>query len=99
MAEDPGELQNRFEDPGAQTVLPELQAILHTQVDPVEVTERAFRTQRKRLDQMAAGLAENEMLDQFRNRLGEGQAVALLNAYYGRTFKYDHKKAKEGDDS
>ena len=93
LADDPGELENRINDPGAQPVLKELQAILLSQVDPVEVTERAFAVQRKRLDRMARELTPDQMLDQLRGRLGEGQAVALLNAYYGRTFPYTHKSA------
>jgi len=99
LRDDPGELRNRIADPAAKAVLEELTAILRSQVDPVEVTQRAFAAQRKRLDRLAEGLTPDQMLDQFRNRLGEGQAVALLTAYYGRTFNYEHKQAKEGADS
>ena len=95
VAEDPGELRNRFSDPDAQAKVKELRDILFSQVDPVEVTERAFRMQRKRLDGLAASMSENELLDELRGRLGEGQAVGLLTAYYGRPFKYDHKQAKD----
>ncbi len=98
LEDDPGEFINRAADPAAQPVLEELKAILRSQVDPLEVTQRAFATQRKRMDRMAAELDENAMLDQFRGRLGEGQAVALLTAYYGRTFAYKHKQAKATDD-
>lgn len=92
LADDPGEFVNRVDDPTATGVLAELRGILTSQVDPVEVTLRAFAVQRARLDRMASSLNENQILDEFRNRLGEGQAVALLSAYYGRTFAYEHKK-------
>jgi hypothetical protein len=64
-------------------VLKDLQAILASQVDPVEVTERGFRTQRKRMDRLAAASSEAQMVEQFRGRLGDGQALVLLGAYYG----------------
>jgi choline-sulfatase len=83
LAEDPGELVNRIHDPAAAGVLKDLQAILASQVDPVEVTERGFRTQRKRMDRLAAASSEAQMVEQFRGRLGDGQALVLLGAYYG----------------
>jgi choline-sulfatase len=93
LAEDPGEFDNRINDPAAQSVLKELRAILHSQVDPVEVTERAFASQKARMERFAEGLAPAEMVERLRSRLGEGQSVELLNAYYGRAFPYSHKAA------
>jgi choline-sulfatase len=98
VADDPGERHNRFDDPAAAGKLKELQDLLHAQVDTVELTERAFRLQRKRMDEMAAKLDQNGMLDEFRNRLGEGQAVTLLTGYYGKPFKYEHKPEKDNAD-
>lgn len=83
LAEDPGEFVNRIADPAAAKVLHELQGILNSQVIPLEVTERAFRTQRKRFDTLAAGLGETRTVEEFRGRLGQGQALTLLSAYFG----------------
>lgn len=98
VADDPGELRNRIDAPAAQDALKELQTILATQVDPVAITERAFRAQKKRMDELAKGKTPDQMLDQLRGRIGEGQAVNLLTAYYGKTFAYTHKKASAGGD-
>jgi choline-sulfatase len=83
LAEDPDELVNRIHDSAAAGVLKELQSILASQVDPVEVTERGFRTQRRKMEGLAAASSEAQMVEQFRGRLGDGQALALLGAYYG----------------
>jgi choline-sulfatase len=83
LADDPGELVNRIHDPAAASVLKELRDILASQVDPIEVTERGFRTQRKRMDTLASGCTETQMVEQFRGRLGDGQALTLLSGYYG----------------
>ncbi|MGH8018197.1 MAG: sulfatase-like hydrolase/transferase [Opitutaceae bacterium] len=99
LAEDPGEFENRIDDPPAQGALEELRAILHAEVDPVEVTERAFATQQKRMDRFARDRTPEEMLDSLRGRLGEGQSVALLNAYYGHTFPYTSKSSDAGSAS
>lgn len=95
LGDDPGEFHNRFYDPEAQSVVKELQEILHSQVDPIEVTERAFAVQQKRMDRLAAECSTpEEMLGRLRGRLGEGQSVALLNAYYGRTFDYTPQETR-----
>jgi choline-sulfatase len=96
LADDPGEFENRIGDPAAQPVLKELRAILYSQVDPVEVTERAFAAQKRRMDLLARDRTPAQMVEQLRSRLGEGQAVALLNAYYGHTFPYDSGEARPG---
>lgn len=98
LADDPGELRDRSTDPAAAAVLKELRDLLHAQVDPVEVTERAFAAQRARLDRLARELNHEQMLDEFRSRLGEGQAVTLLTGYYGHTFPYTHKIAKQSSE-
>lgn len=91
LADDPGEFHNRIRDPQAQPPLRELQAILHSTVDPDEVTLRGFDRQRKRFDRMAREQTPEQMMDQFRPRLGECQAATLLTAYYGKPFRYTHK--------
>ena len=83
LADDPGEVVNRINDPAAAGPLQELRGVLASQVDPVEVTERAFKAQRRRFDSLTAVATEAQMVEQFRSRLGEGQATALLSAYYG----------------
>lgn len=98
LADDPGEFRNRFNDPTARDALHELRGILLNHVDPVEITERAFRTQRQRLDRLAEGRTPDSMLDVLRGRLGEGQAVSLLVGYYGRSFSYT-SKPKSADPS
>jgi choline-sulfatase len=83
LAEDPGELRNRIDDPAAQPVLEELRAILRSQVDPEEVTRRAFRTQEAMLAEMAARMTEEELADKLTSRLGAGQARALAALHSG----------------
>jgi choline-sulfatase len=95
VAEDPGEFVNRIHEPAAAGPLAELRGLLRSQVDPVEVTERAFKAQRKRYEGIvAAAPSESDMIDQFRSRLGEGQAIALLSAYYGHAVDYKPQPAK-----
>lgn len=77
LAEDPGELQNRIDDPAAKPVLEELRTILHSQVDPEEVTLRAFRVQEVMLADMAARMSEEELAAELTSRLGAGQARLL----------------------
>lgn len=88
LAEDPDEFHNCLHEPRARPVVEELQAILRSQVEPEKVTERAFAAQRARMDRLAQGKSPGEMVRELRSRLGEGQAVELLNAYYGHTFPY-----------
>lgn len=84
LEEDPGELINRIRDPACRTVREELKAILHSQVDPEGVSERAFVAQRRVLDGLARSFKPPELLAKFSGRLGEGQARSLLSAYYGQ---------------
>lgn len=83
LADDPNEFVNRIADPAAAEVLTEMRGLLASQVDPMEVTERAFRTQRQRLDALASQLGEAGMVAECRGRLGQGQAMTLLSAYFG----------------
>jgi len=82
LRDDPNELVNRIDDPAAQRVREELSAILRSQVDPLEVTNRAFTAQRARMDRLLAG-GWGDKLDHFSERIGKGQAIALLTGIYG----------------
>ena len=107
IAQDPGERKNLFADksPEIQAKIKELRDILYSQVDPVEVTERAFATQNKRFDRYVKELGNDTALfDALRGRLGDGQAMSLLTNRLGRPIKIDpsklskKKKKKEGGD-
>ena len=98
IAEDPGERKNRFHDPSpeVQAVIKDLRGILHSQVDPVEVTERAFATQRKRMERFAVESGgETGLFNALRGRLGDGQAMSLVNNHYGRPIKIDPSKLSQ----
>ena len=77
VAEDPGEFHNRADDPGAQTVVRELREILRSQVDPEEVTRRAFAAQEKKLAKFAREQTEDELAEMFEGRMGKGLARSL----------------------
>jgi hypothetical protein len=74
LAEDPGEFNNLIDAPEAKRVKSELEEILHSQVDPEEVTLRAFRTQGNMLAEMARQLTEDQLYQRLEGRLGPGQA-------------------------
>lgn len=84
VKEDPGEFHNRINDPGTKTVQQEMLDILHAQVDPEEVTIRAFQTQAKYLADMAGKMTESELVEKFRGRLGPGLAQTLAASVKGR---------------
>lgn len=74
LRDDPDEKRNRADDPSAQGVLRDLTATLRGQVDPEEITEKAFAAQRKVLDGLVRRMNEEELFAAFRSRLGDGQA-------------------------
>jgi choline-sulfatase len=77
VREDPQELTNRIKDPAAASVVTELREILHREVDPEEVTLRAFRRQETMLAALAARMSESELIAYLAPRLGLGQARSL----------------------
>ena len=77
VAEDPGEFNNLMDDPGAARIRDELRDILHSQVDPEEVTRRGFRVQRRVLQSMTDRMTEDELFETFKSRLGPGLARAM----------------------
>lgn len=74
LAEDPGEFNNLINHPETQAIRAELEEILRSQVDPEEVTLRAFRAQDSMLAEMARNLSEEELYQRLERRLGPGQA-------------------------
>jgi len=74
LADDPGELVNRFHDPAASGALDELQQVLRSQIDPEEVTRRGFDAQARKLSEIVEGKTEDEVAQILEGRLGPGQA-------------------------
>ena len=77
VKEDPGEFNNRIDDPAAKSVRDELSDILHHEVDPDEVTRRGFATQERMLADFARQMSESELAAMLQRRMGKGQARAL----------------------
>ena len=84
LAEDPGEFENRINQPAAQDVQAELRAILNSQVDPEATTLRAFKAQDQILQRLVDRMTEDELYETFEFRLGPGQARALAAKCKGR---------------
>jgi len=74
VRKDPGEFNNLIDDPATSSVQAELKDILWSLVDPEEVTAKAFNAQKRILDGFVAEMAEEELFEMFRGRLGNGQA-------------------------
>lgn len=88
IAEDPGEKRNLIDDSAAHTVRNRLEGILRDQVDPEALTERAFHAQSKHMKRFVLGPSDPDLIAAFSSRLGKGQAIGLLNAYFGRRLKW-----------
>ncbi|MCB7129204.1 MAG: hypothetical protein J3T61_06685, partial [Candidatus Brocadiales bacterium] len=84
VAEDPGELQNRSNDPGTKKIQEELLGILRSQLNPDQVTLQAFATQKRVLDGLVGSRSEAELVQTLEGRLGVGQARALASLLNGR---------------
>lgn len=84
LKEDPGEFENRINDPAAQNVRKELQAILNSQVDTEAITVEAFHAEEKMLQNMASSMTEEEMFNEFKGRLGPGLAMNMVAKARGR---------------
>ncbi len=80
LKEDPGERHNRAGDPAAQETLLELRSILRKQVDPEEVTQRAFVAQKKVLDGFVGSRNEEQLFELFRSRMGDMQARVIAKS-------------------
>jgi choline-sulfatase len=77
VAEEPGEFSNLIDDPDVAEVRDELRDILHSQVNPEEVTRRAFQAQEDMLHSMSHRMTEDELFQVFRGRLGPGLARVI----------------------
>ena len=77
LAEDPGELHNRLDDPKTRPIVEELRGILLRQVNPREVTLRAFARQEAMLANFARKMNERELAKMLESRMGRGQSLAL----------------------
>ncbi len=84
LAQDPREMNNLANEPGAQTVKKELKAILDSQVDTESLTLKAFKRQEQILNDLVDRMSEDELYQLFEFRLGPGQARAMAAKYKGR---------------
>ena len=74
VADDPGEFINLAGKPETADIQHELESILHSTVNPEEVTERAFAAQKAMLGTMANRMSEEELYGAFVRRMGPGLA-------------------------
>jgi choline-sulfatase len=81
LSDDPGEFTNRIDDPSTKDVLNELKNILHALMNPEKITKKAFRTQKKVLDKMIHNMNADELYDELKGRLGDGQAKVLVDKF------------------
>ena len=79
LDQDPYELHNRIREPGVREVLAELKRLLRTQVDPEEVTRRAFAVQEKFLKGLSRNRSEDQLAKMFERRMGKGLARILAS--------------------
>ncbi len=77
VAQDPGEFNNLIDKPETSDIQAELKKILYAQVDPEEITLRAFHAQEKMLADLSMRLNEDQLFAIFRDRFGPGQARIL----------------------
>ena len=83
LDDDPHELNNRIHEPGVQGILAELRRLLHSQVDPEEVTRRAFAAQEQFLAGLSRNKSEDQLVEMFERRMGNGLARALASKVKG----------------
>lgn len=84
LAEDPGEFDNRIDDPTCGDILQELREILDGEVDTEQVTLDAFAAQTRMLRELTEGKSEEEFADLLESRLGAGQARLMAATYTHR---------------
>lgn len=81
LEQDPNEFENRINDPQAADVLDDLRRHLEQEVNPSEVTKRAFETQEMILMEMATTLDRDGLFEALSGRLGDGQARILAEKH------------------
>ncbi|MDP6042259.1 MAG: DUF4976 domain-containing protein, partial [Candidatus Latescibacteria bacterium] len=79
VKEDPGEFNNRVDDPDAQDVLQEMRSILNGLVDTEQITRDAFDAQERVVQRIAEGKTEEEFAAYLEGRLGPGLARVLAS--------------------
>jgi choline-sulfatase len=84
LADDPGEFENRIDDPGAADILADMRGILNHLVNPEQITRDAFTAQRRVLDRLAADRTEEQFADYLGGRLGAGLGRVLAANYFAR---------------
>ncbi len=84
LKDDPGEKHDLSGEPSVQNVMKELQSMLRGQVDPEEITARAFAAQSKVLNEFVVKLNEEGLFSLFRSRMGDGQARILAKMLKGK---------------
>jgi choline-sulfatase len=77
IKEDRQEKINRINDPAVQEIVNDLKRLMHQQVNPEELTEKAFAAQEKMLNDFAEKMNEEELFNLFKSRLGNGQARVM----------------------
>ncbi len=83
LDDDPHELNNRIHEPGVRDVLAGLRRLLRSQVDPEEVTRRAFATQEQFLAGLGRSKSEDQLTGMFERRMGRGLARVLASKVKG----------------
>lgn len=83
VKDDPYEFENRIDDPETKEIQAQLKQILHSRLDPEEVTIRAFKKQEKMLADLSETKSEKELEEIFLGRLGKGQTKAIINKLKG----------------
>jgi choline-sulfatase len=82
LRDDPDELNDRSNDPGAQAIRRELDGILRSVVDPDAVALRAFAEQERRLSALVQANTPSTFRKILASRLGAGQAAVLASRFY-----------------
>jgi len=77
IKEDPNEFNNRINDPEVKDIVDELKKILESLINTEAVTIRAFKVQEGILKKWANQMTEDELFEQFKSRLGIGQARSM----------------------
>jgi choline-sulfatase len=77
VKEDPNEFNNRINDLTTKEIQAELKSILDSLLNTEEITMRAFKTQDAMLSNWASRMSEDELVEQFKSRLGKGQARSM----------------------
>lgn len=77
VKDDPLEKNNRINDPAVKDIADELKKLLYRQVNPEEVTQRAFDAQDKVLNGFVEKMNEEELFNAFKSRMGDGQARVM----------------------